>query len=324
MSLVHTVSSPVFSGVLLADIGGTYSRFAVGGPAGQPERIVTFANDEFASFDEVVASYLGELEVQPDTAVLAVAGPVNGREIALTNRKWLLHLDDLTRRFGFSRIVALNDFEAVAWALSRFETKDIRYLGAPVHQACSGAKVVLGPGTGLGVAALVPAGKGWQAVASEGGHTSFGPDSEEQEPIFARLREHGRVSAETVLSGPGLARLHAAMHPATVPLAPETIVAHALAGDRVTHATIRMFVQLLGRFAGDIALVFKATGGVYITGGVALGLDALLDEKLFRDSFEAHPPYRDMLAAVPTYLVTCVQPGLIGCAARADVSASSS
>jgi glucokinase len=318
MALVQNVSSSVVSGVLLADIGGTYSRLAVAGP-GRPERIVTFANDEFSGLEAVIESYLGELASPPDTAVLAVAGPVNGQEIVLTNRAWRFSLKDLAARFGLGRIYAINDFEALAWALSRLEAGDMRPLGG-ARPATPGAKVVLGPGTGLGVAALVPAGDRWQSVASEGGHACFGPATAEEEPIFARLRERGLVSAESILSGPGLARLHAAMHPATVPLAPETIVAHAMAGDRATYATIRMFVQLLGRFAGDVALIFKATGGVYITGGVALGLGPLLDEKLFRDAFEAHPPYQKMLAAVPSYLVTCVQPGLIGCAALADTS----
>jgi glucokinase len=319
MSLVQNVLSPAFSGVLLADIGGTYSRFAVAGSTGRPERVRTFANDEFSSLEAVIESYLGEADISPETAVLAVAGPVTGQDIVLTNRAWQFNLQGLAARFGLGRIYAINDFEALAWALSRLESGDMRVLGA----ACApspGAKLVLGPGTGMGVAALVPAGERWQAVASEGGHISFGPASADEEPIFARLRERGRVSAETILSGPGLARLHAAMHPATVQFAPETIVAHALAGDRVTTATIRMFVRLLGRFAGDVALIFKATGGVYVTGGVAIGLGPLLDGKVFREAFEAHPPYQKLLAAIPTYLVTCVQPGLIGCAALADVS----
>jgi glucokinase len=319
MPLVQNVSSSVFSSVLLADIGGTYSRLAVAGSTGRPERIATFANDEFSGLEAVIESYLGESDTSPDTAVLAVAGPVNGQDIVLTNRAWQFKVNDLAARFGLGRIYAINDFEALAWALSRLEAGDMRPLGG-ARPASPGAKAVLGPGTGLGVAALVPAAERWQSVASEGGHASFGPASAEEEPIFARLRERGRVSAEMILSGPGLARLHAAMHPATVPLAPETIVAHALAGDRATYATIRMFVQLLGRFAGDVALIFKATGGVYITGGVALGLGPLLDEKLFRDAFEAHPPYQKMLASVPTCLVTCAQPGLIGCAALADAS----
>ncbi len=321
MSLVRNVSTPAITCVLLADVGGTYSRFALAGRGGRPERIVTFANDAFPGIDAAISSYLEEIEIQPDAAVLAVAGPVNGHEIALTNRAWRFHLGDLAAQFGLSRIHAVNDFEALAWALPRLGADDMRRLGSGTEPgACLGAKIVIGPGTGLGVAALVPSGDGWQSVASEGGHASFGADTPEEEPVFARLRARGRVSAETVLSGPGLARLHAALHPGTPPLAPETVVAHAQAGDPAARATTQLFVRLLGRFAGDVALTFKATGGVYVTGGVALGLGPLLDERLFRAAFEAHSPYEKLLAAVPTCLVTCVEPGLIGCAALAEIN----
>ncbi len=318
MSLVRNVSTPVIARVLLADIGGTYSRFALTGADGRPERIITFDNDAFPALDAAISSYLEELETRPDAAVLAVAGPVNGHEIALTNRAWRFHLGDLAEQFGLSRIQAINDFEALAWALPLLGENDTHRLGVGTEPG-DGAKLVLGPGTGLGVAALVPSGDSWQSVASEGGHASFGADTPEEEPVFARLRARARVTAETVLSGPGLARLHVALHPGVPPLAPETIVAHAQAGERTAQATIRLFIRLLGRFAGDVALTFKATGGVYITGGVALGLGPLFDEALFRAAFEAHPPYERLLTAIPTYLVTCVEPGLVGCAALALV-----
>lgn len=176
---------------------------------------------------------------------------------------------------------------------------------------------MLGPGTGLGIAALIPVGDGWQAVPTEGGHVSFGAGSPDEEPIFARLHKDGPVSAEMVISGSGLPRLHGAVNPGTAPLASAEIVARALAGDPAAASTIKLFVRLLGRFAGDVALTFKAMGGVYIAGGVTGKLGALLEEDIFRKAFEAHPPYGDLLRAVPTYLVTVAHPGLIGCAACA-------
>ena len=303
---------------LLADIGGTYSRFAMTGAKGRPENIAVFANEDFAGLDAAIAAYLAQVGTRPNTAVLAVAGPVDGQEIALTNRAWRFRLADLAAQFGLSHIRAVNDFEAVAWALPLLDENDTRRLGSgAAPPSTRGAKLVLGPGTGLGIAALVPAGDRWQAIASEGGHVSFGADASDEDPVFARLRERGRITAETILSGPGLTRLHVAMCPGIVPIAPEAIVAHALAGDHAAAATARLFVRLLGRFAGDVALTFKAAGGVYITGGVATGLGPLLDEAIFREAFEAHPPYSAMLAAVPTYLITCEEPGLLGCAALA-------
>ena len=245
------------------------------------------------------------------------AGPVNGDEISLTNRAWSFRLSELRDRFGFAQVRAINDFEALAWALLGLAPTDTRPLGRHSEER-RGAKVVLGPGTGLGVAALVPAGNGWQAVASEGGHMSFGPASDDEEPIFARLRaECGPVSAETVLCGRGLGRLHLALHPGAQRLTSEEIIAQAQAGDAAALATTVLFTRLLGRFAGDVAVTFKAIAGVYITGGVATGLAAVLDEAVFRAAFEAHPPYQKTLAATPTRLLTCTEPGLLGCAALA-------
>jgi glucokinase len=185
--------------------------------------------------------------------------------------------------------------------------------------AREGVKVVLGPGTGLGVAALLPADGRWHVIASEGGHASFGPQARDETAMFAKLRDEcGAISAETVLSGAGLVRLARALDPRAGRHQPETIVASALAREPSAHAAARMFVRLLGRFAGGLALTFKALGGVYITGGVACGLGPLLDEPQFRAAFEAHPPHESLLKTIPTLLITCPQPGLIGCAALAS------
>ena len=305
------------SHVLLADIGGSTSRFAYANSGGRPECILAFANDAVGGIEAAIARYLGAIDVRPRAAVLAVAGPVDGDDIALTNRAWQFRLPDLAARFGLAPVHAINDFEALAWALPHLRQSDTRPLGKAGR--AHGVKVVLGPGTGLGVAALVPAGSGWQVVASEGGHASFGPSAPEEEPVFARLRtECGQVSAEMVLSGPGLERLHRALHPGAGPMtSSEAIVARARGGEPAARATAALFVRLLGRFAGDVALTFKATGGVYVCGGVALGLGPLLDGKTFRATFEAHPPYQTLLGAIPAAVITCAEPGLVGCAAVA-------
>jgi glucokinase len=302
--------------VLLADIGGSTSRFAYADAAGRPSCIVTFANDTVEGIEAALARYLGSIDVRPRAAVLAVAGPVDAEEIALTNRAWQIRLPDLAARFGLSPVHAVNDFEALAWALPDLRQGDTRPLGRAGK--AHGVKVVLGPGTGLGVAALVPAGSGWQVVASEGGHASFGPGAPDEEAVFSRLRtECGQVSAEMVLSGPGLSRLHRALHPASAPTTPEAIVSNARGGEPAARATTALFVRLLGRFAGDVALTFKATGGVYVCGGVALGLGSLLDGATFRAAFDAHPPHQALLGAIPAAVITCEEPGLIGCAAVA-------
>jgi glucokinase len=304
--------------ILIADIGGTTSRAAFASFGGRPEGIVTIANDSVDGPEGVLARLLDGAPQRPRAAVLALAAPVSGEEIALTNRNWCVRLPDLSARFGISPIHAVNDFEALAWALPQLRTDDLQPIGE-AHIGPDGVKLVVGPGTGLGVAALVPASSGHHVIASEAGHTSFGPAYADEEPIFHRLAEtKAPLSAECVLSGSGLSALHEAMHPGTLKLKPDMLVRQARAGNREARATVAMFVRLLGRFAGDMALAFRATGGVYIAGGVAAGLGPLLDARLFRAAFERHPPYEPMLKAMPTALITCEEPGLIGCVAVAE------
>jgi glucokinase len=307
------------STTLVADIGGSKSRFALANPSGDLEHVLVIENDTVADLDAAVARYLEETGAHPRAATLAVAGSVDGEEVVLTNRTgWRLRRGEFAERFGFSQLRVLNDFEAVAWALPHLGAAHTRPLGTPV-EAREGVKVVLGPGTGLGVAALLPADGRWHVIASEGGHVSFGPQARDETAMFAKLSEEcGAISAETVLSGPGLVRLARALDPRAGRHQPETIVASALAREPSAHAAARMFVRLLGRFAGGLALTFKALGGVYITGGVAYGLGPLLDEPQFRAAFEAHPPHESLLKTIPTLLITCPQPGLIGCAALAS------
>lgn len=312
-----TLHSPTAKPVtLVADIGGTTCRFAVIGPHGRPERIVRFPNREVPDMAAAIARYIAETGVRPDVGVLAVAGPVDGDEIALTNCGWRFRLAELRTQLGFVQLHVINDFAAVAWALPALNSDDVKAIG-PAIAGGRGVKVAFGPGTGLGVAALIPENGFWRVIPSEGGHMSFGAADGGEEPIFARLRAlAGAVSVETVLSGPGLCRLHRALHPDAEPLASEEIFARTKAGDPATRATVTMFVRLLGRFAGDIALVFKADA-VYLAGGVGYGLAPLIDAHEFRRAFEAHRPYEQQLAAVPTYLITERTPGLIGCAVYA-------
>jgi glucokinase len=263
-----------------------------------------------------IANYLANIPDRPDAAVLAVAGSIRGRRIALTNRAWEEDLDSIKDRFHFRHVMALNDFEALAWALPSLESTDVRELGPPLLNVSEkSGKAVLGPGTGLGVAALIPQGNSWVALATEAGHMSFGPSTGEEWQIFERIAKVSEaVSAETVLSGPGLERLYQVMHPDRPRLPAHAIEAAANNGEAAAQATVELFVCLLGRFAGDIALAFKAAGGVYVAGGVAAKLGRRIDATLFRRAFVMHPPHGALLERIPTFLVTCEEPGLFGCA----------
>jgi glucokinase len=310
------------SAALLADVGGSKTRLALANCAGPPDRILVIENDTVADLETAVSQYLERTGEHPSAATFAIAGPVKGEEITLTNRAWRFRRSEFAERFGFSHFRVVNDFEAVAWALPRLTASETRPLGSSKLRA-GGVKAVLGPGTGLGVAALLPAEGRWQVVASEGGHVSFGARTGEEEDLFSKLREQcGPLSAEMVLSGPGLLRLARVLHPERPYDVPESVVAAAQAGEAQAQEIARVFVHLLGRFAGDVALTFKALGGVYVTGGVACGLGPLLDAPEFRIAFEQHPPYEQLLEGIATLLVTCREPGLIGCAALAQMSAA--
>jgi glucokinase len=303
--------------VLLADIGGSKSRFALAAASGVTPAVVV-DNDTVAGFEGAIAHFLDASSARPQRATLAVAGPVDGDEIMLTNRPWRCRRSHLAERFGFSDIRVLNDFEALAWALPKLAASDVRPLSA-ARAASPGVQLVIGPGTGLGIAALVPANGGAHVLASEGGHGLFGPQAPDEFELFGRIADEcGSVCAETLLSGRGLMRLAHVGGSAAEHDTPEALVARALAGEPSAHATAQLFLRLLGRFAGSMALTFKALGGVYIAGGIARALEPLFEEPYFRAAFEAHPPYETLLKGIPTWLITCPEPGLIGCAVVAS------
>jgi glucokinase len=304
--------------ILIADIGGSTTRLALADPGGRPDHIIRFEDDDITGIEAAIESYLSGQPARPRRAVLAAAGPVKNGEIVLTNRNWRFSCDGLARRFGFARVDIINDFQAVAWSLPKLRPDELFAIGSATTPD-AGPKIALGPGTGLGVAALVPTGSDWIAVATEGGHISFGPANEDEIDI---LRSVGggslTVSAEMAVSGRGLERLYHAMNPELPAQPARGVVAAAHAGDSAAIAVITMFVRLFGRFAGDIALAHRASGGVYIAGGIARRFGALFDSAVFRGAFEAHPPFETWLAHVPTFLVTYTEPGLLGCAAFAE------
>lgn len=302
---------------MVADIGGTTSRFALVNAAGQTDHIHIVPNDRFDSLQTAVGEYLRMLPEHPAHAVLAVAAPVSGDEVVMTNRNWRFRPDELGAQFGFRRVRAVNDFEALAWGVPCFAADDVRAL-TPAPARDAGTKVAIGPGTGLGVAAIAAAGVDYLVLPSEGGHVSFGPAAADEQPVFDAVRaELGYVSAEALLSGAGLIRIHRALVPGAPKLTTTTIVTAAITGDAGARAAAVMFARLLGRFAGDAALLFKAIGGVYIAGGVARALGDFLDDA-FRQAYLHHPPYQRLLEEIPVFLITRKEPGLLGSAAIAQ------
>jgi glucokinase len=299
-------------GALLADIGGTNTRCAVGDASGI-KHVVVFRNDDFPALAAVLGRYLGELgpAERPSVAVLAVAAPIRGDEVHMLNRAWRFSREGLRRELALDRLEMLNDFGALAWALPALGAADLVSLGGG-PQAPDAPRVVLGPGTGLGMATLVPVGRDWVALPGEGGHGSLAAQDVGEETVIRAVRERfGHCSAERLLSGPGLTLLHGLLH-GRHDVAPRAIGDALRAGDPAAAATFGMFFRLLGTVAANAALLLGAFGGVYLGGGIVPRyVDALLRSD-FRARFEDKGRYRDYLAAVPAWVITAENPALVG------------
>lgn len=303
---------------LVADIGGTCTRCALAGPDGTPNAIRTFTNRAFPGPGELLASYLDALPPagRPEQALLAIAAPLRGDEIRMVNIDWAFSLSGLARRLALRRITPLNDFAAQAYALPVLGPDDLRQVGggSPVPYA---PRVVVGPGTGLGMAGLVHIGGRWHAIAGEGGHATLPPADEREARLIALGREHfGHCSAERLVSGPGLAFLYGALG-GDPGLAPDEVGARIRAREPLALEVLEVFFRLLATVAGNLALTFASFGGVYIAGGIT---PRYVDDFLasgFRARFEARGRYRALLAAIPTWLVTTEDAALRGLAAFA-------
>ncbi len=307
--MVSEASSSPPRTALVADIGGTNARFAVADlDTLELANPVSLRRDGFASLEAVAESYLQGIAARPTAAAIAVAGPVTGETVKLTNAPWSFRREALKAALGLDELLVLNDFEALAHALPHLGPGDLHRIGggAPVERA---PKVVLGPGTGLGVAGLVWSPAGWVAVPSEGGHAAFAVEDAREFAMLERLATgRERLSVERVASGPGLAdtyRVLAEMagQPAVPMEAPE-VVQRALGGnDPLAGEALERFAIWLGRFAGDAALFFGARGGVYIGGGIAPRMVDALSAGAFRRAFEAKGRMAAYLGPIPVYVI---------------------
>jgi glucokinase len=310
--------------ILVGDIGGTNARFAVlsGPSAGLSEpRIVQTA--AFATIDDAIrAAVLDGMGVRPRSALIAVAGPVNGDEIPLTNCPWVVRPRTMLAELGIADVVVLNDFEAQALAVTALGPEDLEQIGGgePLAHA---SRVVLGPGTGLGVAGLVYHRGIWIPVPGEGGHMDIGPRTPRDFEVFPHIETiEGRISGEQILCGRGLVSTYRAVALADAkphPLKTPSEVTQAAFGgsDATAREALELFVTCLGRTAGDVALVFKSRGGVFLSGGIAQKIVPALKTGAFRAAFEDKAPHGAMMRAMPVYVMTHPLAALLGLAAYA-------
>lgn len=305
---------------LLADIGGTHARFALC-RGGGPTRLRVLPTVEYGDLESATRAYLAREQTEPaelGAAVVAVAAPVHGDEVELTNLGWRFSIEGTRRALGIPRLVALNDFAALALSLPALGAGDLETI-AEGEPARDRALAVIGPGTGLGVGGLLPMPDGhWLPVESEGGHRDLAATDEREWQVVERLRARfGHASAERAISGPGLAAIDATLREIDgAPLshlAPEEVSARAR-GHLDPHAVeaVRLFSGWLGAVAGDLALTLGARGGVFLAGGALAGLGQAFDRALFVERFRAKGRFREYLAPIPVHRITRVDASLLG------------
>lgn len=310
--------------ILIGDIGGTNARFSILVDVyAEPKEFPIVQTADFPTIDEAIQSgVLDRTSVQPRSAILAVAGPIRGDEIPLTNCDWVVRPKVMLPALGLEEILIVNDFEAQALAIASLPDEFREPIGAPGETRIA-SKVVLGPGTGLGVAGLIHAEHTWIPVPGEGGHVDVGPRSPRDHAIFPHLDPiEGRISAEQLLCGRGMVNIYQAICKADgltqAFTDPAAISTAGLAGkDKAAVETLSLFATYLGRVAGDMALVFMARGGVFLAGGISQKILPALRRPEFRAAFEDKAPHTALMKTIPTFVVTHPLAALAGLASYA-------
>ena len=317
---------------LVGDIGGTNARFALIDPdGGQPVGIMKLPTAEFQNFNDALASYL-ERQSSPrvDSALIAVATPVAGDIVDLTNNHWKFSISAVEKQIGIASLQFVNDFTALAYSLPALRHEELVQVGEPAlpqSNVVKGVKGLIGPGTGLGVSGLVASPAGWVALQGEGGHSSFAAGNEREFALLEYLQKlHHHVSAERLLSGPGIEGTYqalAALDAAKVDkLTAAEISRRAVQGsDQRSVETLDIFCRHLGKRAADLALILGAWDGVYIGGGIVPQLGDYFLKSGFRDSFDNKGRMGVLLKDIPIAIIMAEYAALTGAARMLQDSA---
>lgn len=263
----------------------------------------------------------------PPDAAIAIANPIDGDHVQMTNHAWSFSIEGTRRQLGLARLLLVNDFTALALALPSLDSASLRQVGGAAQRAGL-PRALLGAGSGLGVSGLIPDGRGgWIPLQGEGGHVTLAGRTPREDAVIGVLAErYGHPSAERACSGPGLVAIHAALRTldrvpqAQPPLTPSQVLQAGLDGsDPLATEALRIFCAFLGTTAGNLALSIGALGGVYIGGGIVPRLGRWFDTSPYRERFEAKGRFRDYLAAIPTLVITAeISPALAGVSAALD------
>lgn len=336
---------------LVGDVGGTNARFALLDSNNAPQRSRTLRTDDFPSLSAAINTYLAEQDLDcVDSAAVAVATPVVGDQVKLTNNHWSFSIAKTRQQLGIERLHVVNDFTALALSVPYLPENELVKVGGGAAVA-NHAMAIIGPGTGLGVSGLVPCGNQWTALQGEGGHVSLGVRTAREFAVYERLtRKFRHVSAERFLSGPGLVNIvmvlreldglperefspadvtgkgmdayHQRQSDAISDQASSVAVnAAGKVADRAADAddagceeALQIFCQLLGSCAGNLVLTLGAEGGVYIGGGIVPRLGDFFVQSDFRQEFEAKGRMQGYLEKVPSFVIQSPYPALVGVA----------
>lgn len=289
---------------IIADIGGTNARLRLWDPhTGEAmTHAQHYRNDDFADLAALLDAYRSGLGQNIQHALLAVALPLAQADLRMTNRTWRFSPESLRASTGLTRLLLVNDFgAAAAGILNLTPDEQERIGGAGLRE---GPRLVLGPGTGLGAAMLLAGTRHPEVLSSEAGHMGAAPTEALACKVLHRMQhQSGRVSWERLLCGSGLAMFDAVAADASEPTAAAEVARRLQAGDATAHAAARAYAYALGEFAGDLCLAVRATGGIWLTGGVLAGLGDAFDTAAFRAGLENKGRMADLLAETPVYRV---------------------
>jgi len=304
---------------LVGDIGGTNSRFGLVEPGTtRVTQVAVQKNDNFASLEDSIAAYVKTKGVSGLAgAAIAVAGPVEGEFVHLTNRNWSFTRDSLRKAADARAFRLLNDFEALALALPHLDGEDVVQIGGELPQKPA-VKIVLGPGTGLGMATLAPLPQGgWMALPGEVGHITLPVVTQGEFDWRERMSKPGVLfESEDAITGGGLLRMYRAATANPTLDTPEAVLQAALAGtDQAAVKTLEQFIVWLARVAGDAAMTMQARGGVYLAGGIAPSIVEKLKSGPFRSIFEEKGRLAFVMRPIPVYVIVDKFPAFKGCAA---------
>ncbi len=305
---------------LLADIGGTNARFALERGPGRITDTATLACAGHPRFVDAVRAYLRRHpQACVQHAVVAIANPVEDDFIRMTNHHWQFSISEARDDLGFDTLLLVNDFAALAMSVPALAAADLVQVGGGAARE-GGVIGVLGAGTGLGVAGLIPSAGGWAVLPSEGGHVAFSPADEREQRILSFCwQRYAHVSAERLISGPGLSLIHEALSSlrgsAAEVLSPALVAERGLAGEALCRETLEVFCGMLGTMAANLAVTLNARGGIYVGGGVVPRLGSWFAQSPFRARFEHKGRFSGFTAQIPCFVIHAPTPALSGAAA---------